>query len=220
MENWGLLLPILLSDVINPVLFAFMVYAAGSSRPVLTSSAMLLGHTTAYFVGGVLLVMALDTISDRLAHPQTVDFVIEVVLGLALLYLALRSRNDKGKRPDEDSTEFGPWAAFGFGALVNLIGIPFAVPYFAAIDQFLKWELDTSGMIQALLFYNLAYAVPFLLVPLLTGIMGENSRPILSRINAVMERISGFLMPILLGLIGLALLADGAHYFIRGASLF
>ena len=40
MENWGMLLPILLSDVINPVLFAFMVYAAGCSRPVLSSGAM------------------------------------------------------------------------------------------------------------------------------------------------------------------------------------
>ena len=220
MDSWGLLLPILLSDVINPVLFAFMVYAAGSSRPVLTSSAMLLGHTTAYFGGGILLVLALDSISERLANPQTVDFLIEVLLGAALLYLAFRSRNDKGKRPEDDSTEFGPWAAFGFGALVNLIGIPFAVPYFAAIDQFLKWDLDTGGMIVALLLYNLAYALPFLMVPLLTAIMGEDSKPVLSRINAVMERISGFLMPVLLGLIGLALLADGLHYFVRGTSLF
>ena len=60
MENWGILLPILLSDIVNPVLFAFMVYAAGSSRPVMSSSAMLLGHTLSYFSFGIGLILTVD----------------------------------------------------------------------------------------------------------------------------------------------------------------
>jgi hypothetical protein len=52
MELWSVLLPILLTDVVNPVLFAFLVYAAGTDRPVAFSSSMLLGHTTAYFLVG------------------------------------------------------------------------------------------------------------------------------------------------------------------------
>jgi cytochrome c biogenesis protein CcdA len=220
MENWGMLLPILLSDVVNPVLFAFMVYAAGSSRPVLTSTAMLMGHTLAYLLGGVILAIALERISARLANPQQVDFVIQVILGSILLFLALRTRKDTGKRPEEDAAEISPWAAFGFGALVNIIGIPFAVPYFAAIDQFLKADLDTGGVLVALLSYNLVYALPFLMIPLLSAVMGDKSKPILARVNAVMERISGFLMPILLGLVGLLLLVDGLYYFYVGHSLF
>jgi hypothetical protein len=49
-ETLGILIPfliadvLLISDVLNPVLFAFMVYAVGTPRPVLTSSVMLLGH--------------------------------------------------------------------------------------------------------------------------------------------------------------------------------
>ena len=220
MDNWGMLIPVLLSDVVNPVLFAFMVYAAGSSRPVLTSSAMLLGHTTAYFTSGVVLAVALERISQRLANPQSIDFVIEVILGAVLLFLALRTSKDTGKRPEEDAPEFSPWAAFGFGALVNIIGIPFAVPYFAAINQFLKAGLDTGGVLLGLLLYNLAYAMPFLLIPVLSAVMGEKSKPVLARINAVMERISAFLMPLLLGLVGLALLADGLYYLYSGQSLF
>ena len=220
MENWGMLLPILLSDVINPVLFAFMVYAAGSSRPVLASSAMLLGHTLAYFAGGIVLALGLERISERLSNPQFIDFVIELVLGAVLLWLAVRARDDTGKRPEEDTPEFSPWAAFTFGAIVNVIGIPFAVPYFAAIDQFLKADLDTGGVLFALLAYNLAYALPFLAVPVLTAAMGENSKPLLAKVNGVMERISGFLMPLLLGLVGLALLADSIVFFIHGESLF
>ena len=220
MENWGLLLPILLSDVINPVLFAFMVYAAGSSRPVLTSSAMLLGHSLAYFIGGIVLISGLEIISARLANPQSIDFVIEFILGAGLLWLALRTRKDTGQRPEEETPEFSPWDAFRFGAIVNIIGIPFAVPYFAAIDQFLKSDLSTGGVVMALLAYNLLYAMPFLMVPLLSAVMGEKSKPLLAKINAVMERLSGFLMPLMLGLVGLALLADSITYFLHGNSLF
>ncbi len=36
MEIWAILLPILLTDVMNPVLFAFLVYAAGTDRPVVS----------------------------------------------------------------------------------------------------------------------------------------------------------------------------------------
>ncbi len=220
MENWGLLLPILLSDVLNPVLFTFMVYAAGTRRPVIASGAMLLGHTVAYFVGGIVIAIGLERISERLANPLTIDFVIEFIIAVVLLWLALRSRKDTGKRPDEQTPEFTPWSAFGFGAIVNIIGIPFAVPYFAAIGQFLKSDLSTGGVVLALLFYNLVYALPFLMIPVMTGVMGERSKPILARINNFMERVSGYLMPVLLGIIGLALLVDAIAFFIKGEPLF
>ncbi len=220
MNNLGILLPILLSDVLNPVLFAFMIYAVGSRRPVITSSAMLLGHTAAYMTCGVLLAYTIEKLSVRLANPQFVDFVIEFVVAIALLWLVLRTRKDKGKRPDEQTPEFTVWKAFAFGAVINLIGIPFAVPYFAAIDQLLKSDLDTTGVVMALVAYNLAYALPFALIPVLTMIMGDRSKPILARINGYMEKASDIIMPLLLLAIGLALLVDSTWYFIRGESFF
>jgi threonine/homoserine/homoserine lactone efflux protein len=206
--------------MLNPVLFTFMVFAAGSRRPVIASGAMLLGHTTAYFLGGIVLAIGLERISERLANPKTIDFVIELIIAVLLLWLVLRTRKDTGKRPDEQTPDFTPWAAFAYGAVVNIIGIPFAVPYFAAIGQFLKSDLSTGGMLLALLLYNLAYALPFLMIPLLTAVMGERSKPILARINNFMERISEYLMPVLLGIVGLALLADAIWFFANGESLF
>ena len=220
MDNWGILLPILLSDVLNPVLFTFMVYAAGSKRPVAASSAMLLGRTVAYIISGVVLVYGIEQLSTRLANPRTIDFVIEFVIALALLWLVLRTRKDKGKRPDEQTPEITVPKAFIFGAVVNLIGIPFAIPYFAAIDQLLKSGLDTTGMIIALVLYNLAYALPFLLIPLLTAIMGDRSKPILAKVNGMMEKASDIIMPLLLLVIGLALLLDSVWFFVRGESFF
>ena len=94
------------------------------------------------------------------------------------------------------------------------------MPYFAAIDQILKTDLSATGAGLMLLSYNLAYALPFALVPLLSAVMGERAKPILGRINEVLDKVSGFLMPAMLGLIGLALLADAIKYFVTGTSLF
>jgi cytochrome c biogenesis protein CcdA len=220
MEIWAVLLPILVTDVINPVLFAFMVYAAGTDRPVALSSSMLLGHTTAYFSAGIVLALAMEAISARLANPKSIDFVIELVLGLFLLWLAFRSSSETGNRPDEDTPQLTILSAFTFGAIVNFIGIPFAVPYFAAIDQILKADFSTTEAVLMLLSYNLVYALPFAMVPILSMVMGAGAKPILARVNAFLDRVSGFLMPALLGLIGVALLADAIKYFVSGTSLF
>jgi hypothetical protein len=199
MEIWTVLFPILLTDVVNPVLFAFMVYAAGGSRPVLLSGAMLLGHTLAYFTAGIVLALFMESIAARLANPRSIDFLIELVLGAALLWVAFGARKDTGKRPDDEAPEFTVLSAFGFGAMVNFIGIPFAVPYFAAIDQILKTDLSAA---QAVL------------------MLGDRAKPVLGRINRFLDRVSAFLLPAMLGLIGLALLADALTYYFTGSSLF
>jgi cytochrome c biogenesis protein CcdA len=219
-DLWSVLIPILLTDALNPVLFAFLVFAAGSARPVLTSTAMLAGHTVAYFVSGIVIAIGLEVIIYRLSNPQSIDFVIELVIGLALIAVAFPSRNDTGKRPDENTPELTPVSAFSFGAIMNFIGIPFAVPYFAAVGQIMKSDLSQPQAYLTLAIYNFAYALPFMLVPISRAIMGESARPLLARINDVIEKISGVMMPIMLGLVGLALIADAVTYFATGASLF
>jgi cytochrome c biogenesis protein CcdA len=220
MEIWAVLLPILLTDIVNPVLFAFLVYAASMNRPILLSSSMLLGHTMAYFSAGVVLALFMEKITDYLSTPHTIDFIIQLILGAVLVWLAFQARKDPGKRPDENAPQLTVFSAFTFGAMVNFIGIPFAVPYFAAIDQVLQTDFTAMQVVAVLLGYNLIYAIPFAIVPFLSAIMGKNAQPLLARVNAGLDRASTILMPLLLGLLGLALLIDAASYFIRGTSLF
>lgn len=216
----SVLAPILLTDVLNPVLFAFLVFAAGTERPVLNSSLLLLGHTVAYFSAGVVIVLGIDRITDRLANPNAIDFVVEFVVGLVLLSLAWPSRESTGKRPDETTPRLGVASSFGIGAIVNFVGIPFAVPYFAAIGQMMKADLSQNEAFIVLATYNLAYALPFAVVPVARVIMGDRAGPLLERINAGMEKISGALMPVLLGLVGLVLIADAVSWFTTGEPLF
>jgi cytochrome c biogenesis protein CcdA len=219
-DLWAPLLPFLLADMVNPVLFAFMVYAAGKDRPVANSVSMLLGHTAAYFSVGILLAMGLEQVMERLANPRRIDYFIQLVIGLSLLWVAVGSRDNTGKRPDESSLSLTPVKSFGLGATINFIGIPFAVPYFAALGQILKADVPAFEVLLILAGYNLAYAVPFAAVPLMVCIFGRRSRPLLEQINSILERISDFLMPVLLGLIGLALTIDAGFYLATGEGIF
>ena len=101
LELLPVLLPILLVDVLNPVLFAMMVFAAGSKRPVINSSALLLGHTLAYFVAGVAVAHGIDRVADRLANPERIDFIIGGIIGVGLLWLAIPMKKKGAPAADE-----------------------------------------------------------------------------------------------------------------------
>jgi hypothetical protein len=191
------LFAILLTDVVNPVLFAFMVYAVGTARPLLNSISLLLGHTAAYFLAGTLLAIWLERLTARLANPEPYDFGTSLIIGVVLLWFALRSREDTGKRPD----------------------IPFALPYFAALNEIMQADLSAAQGYGALVAYNLAYALPFSIVPMLHVAMGEGSRDVLQRLNEKIDRLSGVLMPFLLAALGAALVANATSYFVRGEPL-
>jgi hypothetical protein len=65
-----------------------------------------------------------------------------------------------------------------------------------------------------------SFRPPFLVVLILAATLGERSRPILQRLNETLDRASAFVMPVLLGLAGLALVADAVLYFTTGEGLF
>lgn len=217
-DLWTILTPILLADIVNPVLFAFLVYAAGTGRPVANSTGLLLGHTAAYFIVGILLALGLEQLEYRLANPKPVDFVLELLIGLLLLWVALRSRKDTGREPDVENLTFV--SALLLGAVVNFAGIPFAVPYFAALSQILKADIAASEALIVLLGYNIAYALPFASVPLLTLLLGDRSRSLLESINARLNRASRVLVPVMLVLLAAALITDALYYFATGTALF
>jgi len=214
------LLPFLAADVVNPVLFAFMVYAAGTRQPVWNSSAVLFGHTLAYFVSGLVLALGFDRITDYLANPGAADYLIGFVVGVLLLWVALGPGKNKERSQAETDGVLTPAKAFGWGGIINFVGVPFALPYFGALNQVMKANLTATESLVALVAYNLLYALPFLIVPLLVAMIGERSGPLLQRINGVLDRISGVLMPLLLGLAGLALVVDAVLFFSTGEGLF
>ena len=213
------LAPFLIVDILNPVLFALMIVAAGGVKPVINSSAVLAGHTAAYFASGIVLALGLESLSSRLANPQPVDFIIELLFGLLCLWAALGSRDGNASKERQPAGEISPAVCFGFGAVVNFVGVPFAIPYFGVIDQILKADLTTESALAVLALYNVLYALPFLLVPVLVLVMGNASRPLLEKINQVLTRTTDRFMPLMLLLLGTALIADAIKFLVTGKAL-
>jgi cytochrome c biogenesis protein CcdA len=196
-----------------------MVVAVSSSRPIANSTALLAGHTASYLLSGVIIAIGLNQITERFNNPLPIDFVIELALGLLSLWAALASRNGAASREKTPERELTPIFCFGYGAVVNFIGVPFAIPYFAAVDQILKAGLSTESSMSALVAYNVAYSIPFLLVPVLVALIGERSKPVLTRISDLMTSVVDRIMPVLLLFLGLALTADAIAYLALGKAL-
>jgi len=213
------LFPLLVVDVLNPMLFALMLVAISTSKPFANSIAFLAGHTASYFVSGIIIALGLERILDRLDNPLPVDFVFELLIGLALLWAALAARDGKASEQREPQGQLTPAYCFGYGAVINFIGVPFAIPYFAVVDQVLKANLSTESSVLVLAIYNAAYALPFLLVPIAVAVIGERSKPVLEKINEVLIKLVDTFMPILLLFVGIALTADALSYLITGEAL-
>jgi cytochrome c biogenesis protein CcdA len=213
------LLPILLIDIVNPMLFALLVFAAGSGKPVANSVAMLAGHTVAYFLAGIIVSFGIEQISARLAEPHRIDFILSGIVGLGLVLAAVSTKKSGRKNADEPEWKMTPLSCFGFGAVLNFIGIPFALPYFAAVDQIIKANLSFIESTAVLGAYNAAYALPFIVVPLATAIAGESAKSKLEKINEIIARAADLLMPWTLLLLGLTLVVDSGTYFFTGVGL-
>ncbi len=213
------LIPLLVVDVLNPVLFALLVVAVSSNRPIANSIAFLAGHTVSYFISGIIIALGLNQITDRLSNPLPVDFVIELLVGLLCLCAALASRDGKASEERNPEGELTPAYCFGYGAIINFIGVPFALPYFAVVDQLLKANLSVESSLLVLVFYNAAYALPFVLVPVAVALMGDSCKPILENINNVLITLVDRFMPVLLFLIGAVLTVDALAYLTTGESL-
>jgi cytochrome c biogenesis protein CcdA len=223
-ETFVLILPILFVDVMNPVLLGTLVFAASTQRPVANSISLLAGHTLSYYLVGVLISLGVEKISSAVEewylNPSSIDFVIGAVIGIACLYWAFEARGKnvgKAKSPD---WEFSPLKCFGFGAVVNFISVPFAIPYFAAIDQIFKADLALGQSLTVLAIYNIGYALPFAIVPVTVLLMGDLSKPLLEKINNALIAITEKSTPYLLGLLGIWLLFDAGYYFIAGTPVF
>lgn len=215
-----IVIPLLLVDVLNPVLLAATIYAVGTDRPYANSLALLCGHTAAYLLAGILIALGMNRITSYLANPGAVFFAIQIILGAALVVAGGGARSGGASRTRQPPGRLTPMSALLFGVVINFVGVPFALPYFAALDQLLKAELSLLPALIVLLVYNLLYVLPFLFVPIALATLGEGSRALLSRINDRVARAADWIMPKLLFVIGLLLVVDGIGYFWTGSPVF
>jgi len=100
-----------------------------------------------------------------------------------------------------------------------IVGMPGALPYFAALDQILRADVSSSGAVLALLWYNAIFLLPLVLVPVLRLVLGARSQPFFDTVSRFSEVWGRRLIAAVLLLLGGLLVVDGMGWFL-GRPLF
>ena len=205
-----------------PVMLAMLAAPRGQSARASAFLARDLRRLPA--VSGSSSTLGLDAVLGRIQDdvqrwastpPGALDLGIQLVIGCALLAFGWKLAVAREKRKERAPAKpLSPSAAFSLGAGLMLVGMPGAVPYFAAVDQVLRADVSVAAGVLAMLVYNAVFLLPLATVPVLRILLRERSQPIFDAVNRFLE-IWGrrIVTAILLGLGGV-LVADAVGWFL------
>jgi len=228
LELLVVLAPIALVDSasITPMGLVPLATILAGRRPYGTAFAFLAGLFISYLIMALLFLFGLSTLLMRLNvwlnyrwnNPEPADFGIQILVGLVMLIFGFRIAEKRKSKISERGLKSGvtPLSAFGFGFLMNVVGFPGALPYFAAADRIAQADPPTSDAVIAVVYYVTIFVLPLTAIVLLRALLGQ-------RMDAIMQAIQGFfdtwgkrLIMILLILLGVILVVDGVAYFLGG----
>ncbi len=219
------LTPIALINSVStlPSGIAGVAASLGTEKPFLTASAFIAGKFVPRFTFGLLLAIGLDAAFDGLRvrareawqDPATLIVLLQLVIGAVMVVFGYYLSHTSRQRLDHaSSTPLTPASAFSIAAGLTVVGLPSALLYFAAIDQILRADLRAPGIVNAVLFYNVVYLSPLMLIVLSRRLFGARADPLFGAVARFLERSGKRLM--FFGLLGLGavLVADAIGWFI------
>lgn len=209
-----------------PIALIPLAIILNGRSPMTGSLSFIAGGFIVYFIFGIFILMGLDTLIDRYAEkfilymksePDCVELVIQILIGFIMIYFAWQfsrkaPENSRTKPYDSDIT---PVQAFTLSASINIIGMWGALPYFAAMAQILKADLETTTMIWILAYYNLVFALPLIGFIILRMAMGNKATRLLNNITNFFSHWGKQIFVLSLYLLGPLLIADGIGWFIN-----
>jgi cytochrome c biogenesis protein CcdA len=192
-------------------------------RPVAAPLAMTAGIFVTNLAFGVTLALGLAAILDQLdavllrvwKSPHTHELLIQVLIGALLLYVAIRIGNPRMRSAGTDvPVRQSIVGAFLFGIGLTILGLPGALPYFAAIDQILRADASTGGMIAALAYYNAVFVAPLVMIVILRLLLAARSAPLLDAVGDFLGAWGRRLVATLLAALGAVMVIDGIGWFL------
>ena len=218
------LVPIGVLDSLSPVAFGLLFAALSGERPVRNATLFIAAKFSANFLSGLLVLIGLQAvfieINERAVRfwtePDTPDFILQIVLGVALCVLGprvLRQRRER-RAPAAVSGSFGPRRAVTVGVASTMFALPFAAIYFAAIDQILKADLPPLSSVFALFFYNAVFSLPFVGFVSLATVRGGRGAEILLDATRKVGQWTPMVLGTLMTVGGVVLIVDGIGWFL------
>jgi cytochrome c biogenesis protein CcdA len=219
-----ILTPISLLDSLSvvPLCIVPLAILLGGKRPILGPVMLIAGIFVTYFPFGLLLIFGLDHVLDRIneiiaelwKEPDTLDLILQIIIGLAMLIFGYRAANARESHGERDAQEgMTPTQAFMLGAMLNLTGMWGALPYFAAIDQILRADIGSTGMILAVIFYNVIFTLPLLAFIVLRIALGEQANRLFQKLTQFLSQWGRRLIIAILLILGLVLIIDAIGWF-------
>jgi Sap-like sulfolipid-1-addressing protein len=215
-----------LLDSMSAVPIALMPLAIilNGRSPVAGSLSFISGGFIVYFIFGIFILLGLDTLIDEYAdrfirymksEPDSIELVIQILIGFLMIYFAWQF---SGKNPQDDKTKsydsnITPVQAFTLSASINIIGMWGALPYFAAMAQILKADLETAPMIWILIYYNFIFVLPLVGFVVLRVMMGDKATALLNKITIFFSHWGKQIFVYSLYFLGPLLIADGIGWF-------
>lgn len=222
------LAPIALLDAtsITPLCIVPLILLMGGPKPLRTSAGFLSGIFVSYVLCSILVLVGLQGFvqlaQDRFVaywnHPDTIDIWLGIAIGAVMVLFGARLSARRQPPPDDESSRVqegaGPWQAFVGGFVLTLVGLPGALPLFAAVDQILRADPGLAGELIAVLFYNVVFVAPLAFVLVLRIVSGDSVEPLLRRVGEVMGTWGRRLIVGGLIVVGLAFVADGIGWLL------
>ena len=211
------------STSIVPLCVVPLATILGGNRPILSSTAFLMGVFIVYLCCGLLLLAGFDALfqivgaelAQRWKHPDTLDLLLQVTLGSVMIAFAWKLANTRQTHGEHGATgSMAPGQSFILGSVLTVIGLPGAFPYFGAIDQILRVGPKPTVAAITLVFYNLMFILPLVCLIIMKVYLGKASDLVFQRVAQFSELWGRRLIVSVLFLVGIALLVDGLGWFL------
>jgi len=211
------------STSITPLCIVPVIMLLSDKQPILRSSAFLFGIFITYLIGGLLILFGLEQVFDQLSaavskqmkNPDSIVLVLQIVIGACMVFFGSRMTNARQGRKDRRPNEsISATQAFMAGGAFTIVGLPGALPLFAAVDQILRADPAIEVKVFAMVFYNLLFILPLACAVGVRIVMGEDSVPMLKRMNEVVSRAARRFIIVGLIVVGIVLILDGIGWFL------
>ncbi len=211
------------STSIIPLCIVLLVMLLAGPNPLVRSCALILGIFVAYLAFGLLVLFGLQTIIDEVevyidrlwTNPNLEELILQIIIGMVLCVVAWRMIAKDKKRADKPApSSLTAVQAFTSGAVLTIVGLPGAVPYFAAIELTLRAELAMAEEIIALVFYNVVFVLPIAAIVVLRAILGDRSQRLFDRIKVFFDTWGQRVIVALLIVLGVILILDGIGWLV------
>jgi cytochrome c biogenesis protein CcdA len=203
-----------LVDSLNPSTVVPALYLATERHGARRVAGFVLGIAAVNLVGGIILTFGPGKLLiGAIPHPSaSTTHTLELAAGGILLLLALGlwlARERVARRLHRRREDVAHSPAI-LGAAIAAVELPTAVPYFAVIAAIVSSGRSVPAQFALLVLFNAAFVFPLCVILVIRSFAAGRADRLLERLHGAVQRAAPTLIPLVVAIIGTALLIAGA----------